>query len=499
MAVSLSQSQLRLISAIGMGVLVGTSLIVIIPEGIETIYNAPKTSSTAVGMTNAVVQARGVNLDWAVLAQRDIPEGAPSYLWTRNPEIENTHTHTHTEPDVNAPGKPEHHHDEKEEAPHKWVGLSLIAGFLLMYLIDVLPSHARSSQDPQPYHIAIDNLRGSMSSSTPPSPHLSKPSAMTLGLVIHAAADGIALGASSASQNLALGAIIFLAIMLHKAPAAFGLTAVLLRGGLGKRQVRGHLLVFSLAAPVGALVTWILLALLGGDLTGEGADVQWWTGVLLLFSGGTFLWVPPLCVGNEGLIGQICGDAYDAGSGDSAVGEWTEEYAEGCAGGGLWDGVAVGDTDWTSPSLRIDLGYAVCKFRIKERENYKHNHASVEHVTRVHDALDLSPLASSDSRCAIGLHAAHEFFLFYFLLFNHFSRTGAFSRHLLHALSAPNLLRPVQASRKMSMPTGPLSSNWELLRKRLAASNPPKRKATDDKPASTTSTTPATRKLKRRR
>lgn len=33
---TLSQSQLRLISSIGVGVLVGTSLIVIIPEGIET-------------------------------------------------------------------------------------------------------------------------------------------------------------------------------------------------------------------------------------------------------------------------------------------------------------------------------------------------------------------------------------------------------------------------------------------------------------------------------
>ncbi|KFY23514.1 hypothetical protein V491_02506, partial [Pseudogymnoascus sp. VKM F-3775] len=40
LSMSLSQSQLRLLSAIGMGVLVGTSLVVIIPEGIEAVYSS---------------------------------------------------------------------------------------------------------------------------------------------------------------------------------------------------------------------------------------------------------------------------------------------------------------------------------------------------------------------------------------------------------------------------------------------------------------------------
>jgi len=75
--------------------------------------------------------------------------------------------------------------------------------------------------------------------------------------------------------------------MLHKAPAAFGLTSVLLRQGLGKRAARAHLVAFSAAAPVGALGTWLVLNMLG-----DGADegtTRWWTGVMLLFSGGTFL------------------------------------------------------------------------------------------------------------------------------------------------------------------------------------------------------------------
>jgi zinc transporter 9 len=305
LAVSLSQSQLRMISTIGMGVLVGTSMIVIIPEGIETMYSAPQVAAMH-RHPAAAVQARGEHFDWSEARRSDVfitarGAGEVGYIWARDSQEMEEHDHDHQQappPPPESMHEHEHEHshedsheEEEEEAEassHKWVGLSLVSGFILMYLIDVLPSH-RHSSDSQPYHIAIDNLRGSMTSPGPVAQsHMSKPGAMTLGLVIHAAADGIALGASSASQNLALGAIIFIAIMLHKAPAAFGLTAVLLRGGLGKRQVRTHLTVFSLAAPAGAIVTWLFLGLLGGEATG-GAGLQWWTGVLLLFSGGTFL------------------------------------------------------------------------------------------------------------------------------------------------------------------------------------------------------------------
>ena len=79
--------------------------------------------------------------------------------------------------------------------------------------------------------------------------------------------------------------------MVHKAPAAFGLTSVLLRQGLGKRGARAHLVAFAMAAPVGAVGTWMVVRMLGGG-GGEGGEeevMRWWTGVLLLFSGGTFL------------------------------------------------------------------------------------------------------------------------------------------------------------------------------------------------------------------
>jgi zinc transporter 9 len=167
-----------------------------------------------------------------------------------------------------------------------------------MFLIDRLPRHATESlhSTPQTRHISLDNLNGDSASvdeeadgflgSLTPTPRRARSLATTTGLVIHAAADGIAMGASSTTSDMKLGFIIFAAIMIHKAPAAFGLTSLLLKQGLSKRAARGHLIVFSLAAPFGALTTWTLITLLGG---GKVESDHWWTGMLLLFSGGTFL------------------------------------------------------------------------------------------------------------------------------------------------------------------------------------------------------------------
>ncbi|KAK2814204.1 hypothetical protein FQN49_008263 [Arthroderma sp. PD_2] len=168
-----------------------------------------------------------------------------------------------------------------------------------MYLVDKLPQYASSSskQQQRPYHISLDNLGSGIGRGISPSrttngtrqggtdPGL----ATTAGLVIHAAADGIALGAST--SNMGLSFIIFVAIMVHKAPASFGLTSVLLKQGHSTKSARAHLLVFSLAAPVGALLTWLVThTILAGHASDE-QSTRWRTGMLLLFSAGTFLYV----------------------------------------------------------------------------------------------------------------------------------------------------------------------------------------------------------------
>ncbi|XP_038840405.1 zinc transporter ZIP9-like [Salvelinus namaycush] len=75
--------------------------------------------------------------------------------------------------------------------------------------------------------------------------------------------------------------------MLHKAPAAFGLVSFLMHAGLERNRIRKHLLVFALAAPVLAMVTFVGLSQSSKEAL---SDVNA-TGVAMLFSAGTFLYV----------------------------------------------------------------------------------------------------------------------------------------------------------------------------------------------------------------
>ena len=85
----------------------------------------------------------------------------------------------------------------------------------------------------------------------------------TIGLVIHSIADGAALGASlycknyigqyycivsskSEGENSGLGLLIFIAILLHKAPAAIGFGTFLQHEGLNQNQLIKHLGVRNL-------------------------------------------------------------------------------------------------------------------------------------------------------------------------------------------------------------------------------------------------------------
>ncbi|KAJ4298105.1 hypothetical protein N0V90_006004 [Kalmusia sp. IMI 367209] len=369
---SLSPRQLRTVSLLGAGVLVGASLIVIIPEGIETMYSAaikshahnvphpqPKIPSVHTQQKGALnptefvpatqradaLEALGKDITkndaardhrTASIIVRRTPEAPPDSYKQRadkkQKEQQGKQEGDHPQPqkggdDDSTEGHKEGHtrvhgpEEEEQEAPpvttdiegpHGHIGVALILGFILMFIVDHLPD-ALSPAKPQydRLHISLSNLhRGPHNSSsvslhalnpgspppeplTPLPPHLAAPrsSATTIGLVIHSCADGIALGASSTAPSTSLSLVIFLAIMLHKAPAAFGLTAVLLKQGLSKRRVRTHLAIFSLAAPAGAVLTWAIVHLLGRGRLGGDDGLAWTTGWVLLFSGGTFLYV----------------------------------------------------------------------------------------------------------------------------------------------------------------------------------------------------------------
>jgi len=212
--IAMSEEKLQLVSVMGAGLLLGTALSVIIPEGMQT-------------------------LNMAYSAKTE-------------------HHHEHGE---------DHGHEDNP-VPHL-IGVSLVLGFLFMLIIDQIASSRSGSRD-------VEGAKRGVVSWT-----------ATLGLVVHAAADGVALGAAATTNQTDVEMIVFLAIMLHKAPASFGLVTYLLHEGLERGRVRKHLLVFSLAAPSAAIVTFLML-MAGGR---ENLDTFSATGIAMLFSAGTFLYV----------------------------------------------------------------------------------------------------------------------------------------------------------------------------------------------------------------
>jgi zinc transporter 9 len=208
-----SQAKLRIVSILGAGLLVGTALIVIIPEGVRSLYSNDKETSTD---------------DLAT--------------------------------------EKNHHHEAEDHS--KTIGLSLVLGFVFMLFVDQISS------------------RHSTSSVETKDSNKKNPTA-TIGLVVHAAADGIALGAAAKTSHQDVEMIIFLAIMLHKAPAAFGLVSFLLHEGIDRQRIRKHLGIFSLSAPLLTLVTYFGIA----QEHKESLNSINATAVAMLFSAGTFLYV----------------------------------------------------------------------------------------------------------------------------------------------------------------------------------------------------------------
>ncbi|KAI5767808.1 unnamed protein product [Gulo gulo] len=232
LAVNFSEERLKLVTVLGAGLLCGTALAVIVPEGVHALYE-----DILAGKHHQVSETQNVIAS------------------DKAAEIPVAHEH-------------EHNHDHTQL--HAYIGVSLVLGFVFMLLVDQIgSSHVHSTDDPE-------TARPSNSKIT-----------TTLGLVVHAAADGVALGAAASTSQTSVQLIVFVAIMLHKAPAAFGLVSFLMHAGLERNRIRKHLLVFALAAPVMSMVTYLGLSKSSKEALSEVNA----TGVAMLFSAGTFLYV----------------------------------------------------------------------------------------------------------------------------------------------------------------------------------------------------------------
>ena len=327
---TMSQRQLHSVNALGCGLLLGTAFAVIIPEGIESLFSERHSH-------------------------------VHSILENENHQNEKDEEHHGHDQDA-------HHDDHSAESLKKSiVGVSLLSGFMLMLLVDnvkccggmhlhqQLQPHGEDtervgSQSPRAMQtnsprsprsrfgdqgdnsmIVPDDLEIMKLASEPPPQsrvaiarnHSSfasakhKQATVTIGLIVHCLADGLALGSAKAATAAAtsvaassymspdvqaigdtafiqhrsasnLDLIVFFAIMLHKVPAAFSYTVYLRSTGLGTSSIRRTLVLFSSAAPTGALVSYPFLQ--PGFLVDE-VNSPLLIGFFILFSAGTFLYI----------------------------------------------------------------------------------------------------------------------------------------------------------------------------------------------------------------
>lgn len=228
--VTLSEDKLQIVSVLGAGLLVGTALSVIIPEGVNTLYS------------------------------------------TQMKQIESLHKMHEMQVSTESGVSVTHTHSADVMEPHSVIGVALVLGFIFMLLVDQISS-SYGRLPPQDPEGLIKQDRQKITA--------------TIGLVVHAAADGVALGAAVTTSHTDIEMIVFTAIMLHKAPAAFGLVTFLMHEGLDRVKIRKHLLVFALSAPVLAILTYFGIS----QSTKERLSSLNATGIAMLFSAGTFLYV----------------------------------------------------------------------------------------------------------------------------------------------------------------------------------------------------------------
>lgn len=84
--------------------------------------------------------------------------------------------------------------------------------------------------------------------------------------------------------------IIFVAIMLHKAPASMGFGTFLQHHGCQAKDHAKHLLAFTLSSPLMNLIVFFGLCASQSKATDLGT-LQFWVGILMLISAGSFLYV----------------------------------------------------------------------------------------------------------------------------------------------------------------------------------------------------------------
>ena len=190
-------------------------------------------------------------------------------------------------------------HEEEEGLEGLIIGGAILAGFMMMLMLEgsgighaVHEEHHNHEGDYGHEHIH----------------HRNSPWIIVLGLSLHSAADGLAIGSAAAGSSEAVTAIVALAVLIHKIPAAFSLGVFSTHERNERNDSIRDVVLFSVATPVMIMVSFYAL---------EGLD-EHMIALAMLFAGGTFLYVATVDTlpdihnpetGREALVNVIIGVA----------------------------------------------------------------------------------------------------------------------------------------------------------------------------------------------
>lgn len=175
-----------------------------------------------------------------------------------------------------------------------WVMIGLISMLLLLRTFH-FHQHDFSHEEDEHHHHEI------------PSVHSLSWVGIALGLAVHTLIDGVALGAVLQGEvngdGLAglLGMGVFLAILLHKPLDAMSIITVMEAGGWSRSARRIANVVFALMCPLGALLFYF-----GVDLLGDAR--HYGVAVALAFSAGAFI-----CIALSDLLPEVHFHSHDRG------------------------------------------------------------------------------------------------------------------------------------------------------------------------------------------
>ena len=171
-----------------------------------------------------------------------------------------------------ATGEHEESGEEEEGVGNLLIGGAVLAGFLMMLILEgsgighaVHEEHHDHRDEHGHEHVH----------------HRNSPWIIVLGLSLHSAADGLAIGSAAAGSTEAVTALVALAVLIHKVPAAFSLGVFSMHERENRNDSVRDIVMFSLATPVMILVSFYTL---------QGMD-EYLIALAMLFAAGTFLYV----------------------------------------------------------------------------------------------------------------------------------------------------------------------------------------------------------------